>query len=450
MRYSLPLIIAIMLSATGCQHAATQKSGDAKEAPVTQLSLAQTARVEESRTKWGDHYAQRMDVFLRENSRVPLGGTVFLGDSITERFPLRDIYPDQIVVNRGIGGDRVDGLRDRLDVSVSDLEPKRIYLMIGCNDVTYPVLDAKQFGAHYAMLLDAIYRQAPEAKLTVLSILPYGPRFEKYNALGTPDHPGVTASQLNNVIAELAAKRNLPFVDLTPWMSDEKGLLRASYTIDDIHLSLDGYVAWLEAITPAEDFYPVARHVAPLWAKSHGLSFPITHVDPPFEGKYPGSRGPDELIVYTPAYGHPKTGTNAFGAEAIVRGGAVTERTVGDTEIPADGYIASGHGNAASWLKMNLNPGVKVQQTDSELRVEPAAVPAAGADRMAALRSRFFLALAKAGGEQEDEFRLLARALRTLDSPTSKRSPETLDAFEKTLSVAEGSRGPRRSQPVWQ
>jgi hypothetical protein len=72
-------------------------------------------------------------------------------------------------------------------------------------------------------------------------------------------------------------------------------------------------------------------------------------------------RRADELIVYRPSFDQT-TGTNAFGAEAIVKGGVVTEPLDfrGNSPIPADGFVLSGHGRARSWIMENLTPGTPV------------------------------------------------------------------------------------------
>jgi len=72
-------------------------------------------------------------------------------------------------------------------------------------------------------------------------------------------------------------------------------------------------------------------------------------------------RRADELIVYRPSFDQT-TGTNAFGAEAIVKGGVVTERVDlrGNSTIPADGLVLSGHGRGRSWIMQNLTPGTPV------------------------------------------------------------------------------------------
>lgn len=77
-------------------------------------------------------------------------------------------------------------------------------------------------------------------------------------------------------------------------------------------------------------------------------------------GSYlPGSRGINQLIIYTPAYGE-HTNTNEFGTEAIVDGNTVTELSGADSLIPSNGVVISGHGKAKSWINSSIKVGTKI------------------------------------------------------------------------------------------
>ncbi|MBN2307338.1 MAG: family 10 glycosylhydrolase [Candidatus Hydrogenedentes bacterium] len=84
--------------------------------------------------------------------------------------------------------------------------------------------------------------------------------------------------------------------------------------------------------------------------------------------EFPSGRGTDELVVYTPAFGE-RTGTNIFGSEAVVRQGRIVERTGGDSPIPADGFIVSGHGRASAWIMLHCEPGSRVERNGLRLTV---------------------------------------------------------------------------------
>ena len=76
-------------------------------------------------------------------------------------------------------------------------------------------------------------------------------------------------------------------------------------------------------------------------------------------GFYPGGRGANQLVIYTHRIG-PRTGTNEFGAEAIVVNGTVVRISGADSIIPKGGFVISGHGKAKTWMNLNLTVGTKI------------------------------------------------------------------------------------------
>ena len=92
--------------------------------------------------------------------------------------------------------------------------------------------------------------------------------------------------------------------------------------------------------------------------------FKIDVVDPAIltnlkGASYPGIRGANQLIIYTPSFGF-RTGTNEFGTEAIVVGDTVTSLSGADSLIPANGFVISGHGAAKKWINENIMVGSKI------------------------------------------------------------------------------------------
>ncbi len=87
----------------------------------------------------------------------------------------------------------------------------------------------------------------------------------------------------------------------------------------------------------------------------------------PVGGEFPGSRGPDDLVIYTPDHSL-RTGTNEYGAEAAIRGGLVVQVGGNDSEIPPDGWVLSGHGRGKDWILKNLQPGDELESEG--LRIE--------------------------------------------------------------------------------
>ena len=82
---------------------------------------------------------------------------------------------------------------------------------------------------------------------------------------------------------------------------------------------------------------------------------------------YPGLRGANQLIIYTPAFGY-RTNTNEFGTEAIITGDTVSSLSGADSLIPPNGIVISGHGRAKKWINENVMVGSKMY-IDTERKI---------------------------------------------------------------------------------
>ena len=90
----------------------------------------------------------------------------------------------------------------------------------------------------------------------------------------------------------------------------------------------------------------------------------ISKIDPSIQSNttgtyFPGVRGANQLVIYTPAYGE-RTNTNEYGTEAIVEGNTVKSISGADSYIPKNGFVISGHGSAQNWINRNITVGTKV------------------------------------------------------------------------------------------
>ncbi len=93
-------------------------------------------------------------------------------------------------------------------------------------------------------------------------------------------------------------------------------------------------------------------------------TYPIDAIDPQAStnrvgASYPGLRGANQLVVYTPAFGY-RTNTNEFGTEAVITGDTVSSLSGADSLIPANGFVISGHGRAKKWINENVMVGSKI------------------------------------------------------------------------------------------
>lgn len=320
-------------------------------------------RVEMANARQGGYYAMKMEEFLKELPQQKKGGTVFLGDSITDQFPLNDAFEGENVINYGIGGDRVDGLRERLDICVKAVEPAQIYLMISTNDILWPLREKyptySDLAVSYKAMIHEIKHCAPKAKITVFPVLPFSQEFAVHNE---------EVKEVNQLIAEIIKEEELGFIDLRPAFTSELGELKSKLTVEGIHLNLDGYYAWLSVLLDREDYFRAVCHLSDKWNETHQSEIKVSKFNPEKTQNFPGGRGENELIVYSSAYGK-QTGTNEWGKEAIVVDGRVLSFDDGNAEIPANGFVVSGHGTAAKWISANLQPNTPVEYVDGMIQL---------------------------------------------------------------------------------
>ena len=195
-----------------------------------------------------DYYDKKVAQFTMENANFSKGQIVFIGDSITDLYHLDDYYQDLPLrtYNRGIGGDVTGMLLKRIQVSLYDLEPTKVVLMIGINDInggvsTDTILD------NYDNILKGIKTKLPSTKVYTMSILPIN------NDL--PDYIDVDKSteriiSINEEIKTMSSNYSYQYMDLFSLVKDDKNHLKKEYSLDGIHLSEQGFVTWTNLIKP--------------------------------------------------------------------------------------------------------------------------------------------------------------------------------------------------------
>ena len=195
-----------------------------------------TANDKEDALEVSDYYKHRVSIFrsLPETE----GKIVMLGNSLINNGLWSELFPSSDIINRGISGDVVDGVHQRLDEVVAD-HPRRIFLITGTNDlINEPNLSAVALWERYESLIRDIVRQLPETDLYVQSMLPLNPKTKFHDGFNT------RAAELNKLLEAGAERYNYFYIDVASRVSDENGDLLENCTTDGIHLSPIGYFKW--------------------------------------------------------------------------------------------------------------------------------------------------------------------------------------------------------------
>jgi len=120
----------------------------------------------------GSAYFARTNEFKIYNRFAKSGGIVFVGDSLTQRYPLSEFYPGLPIYNRGIDGDTTVGLMKRLALSVFDLNPKVVVLQIGTNDLQVANIPKETTIINIQEIVSLIQKPQPTIQIILVSLYP--------------------------------------------------------------------------------------------------------------------------------------------------------------------------------------------------------------------------------------------------------------------------------------
>ena len=196
------------------------------------------------------YYEIKCNSFEVQNVNLSHGQIVFIGDSITDLYLLDDHYADLpfACYNRGIGGDTTSGVLKRLKVSLFDITPKTVALLIGTNDINGGVGD-EVILSNYRQIIDEIFDNLPGVELYCVSIIPQNEQLQTYSEI---DVATTTEKilRLNPEIRALAEERGATYVDLFSAIADANNRLIGEYSDDGLHLNEAGLGVWTDIMMP--------------------------------------------------------------------------------------------------------------------------------------------------------------------------------------------------------
>ena len=190
------------------------------------------------------HYYKRFLQFMDEPA-ITSKDIVMLGNSLTEGGGDwgKRLGKDN-VINRGISGDEVMGVYDRLH-QILPGKPAKIFLLIGVNDVSHD-LSTDSIVYRIDQTLTRIQKESPETKVYLQSLLPINESFNRYKRLTNKTYQ---IPEINARLETLAKEKKITFINLYPLFT-EKGtnVLKKELTYDGLHLNDEGYKVWVDAI----------------------------------------------------------------------------------------------------------------------------------------------------------------------------------------------------------
>lgn len=244
MHRQLIALLLIAFSAT----AGAQIAEDLSQVKPAGCCLAGMAtRLSEQLQDWnqlGRYYKANVDLKAKpaDPARV-----VFMGDSITDGWPLDTSFPGKAYVNRGISGQTTAQMLVRMYPDVIALQPAAVIILAGTNDI------ARNNGPQTLEMIQqnimamTDLARAHHIRIILCSLLPITDAKTASAAQGggpivqSQRRPPADILKLNAWLKDYAAQIGAGFADYYSATVDEQGFLRAPMTDDGLHPNAGGY-----------------------------------------------------------------------------------------------------------------------------------------------------------------------------------------------------------------
>ncbi len=231
-------------------------SGQDSSSQPESSAAASEPSSEEDASNTADRAADAADALLGEP--VPesaaadesyFDDAIFIGDSLTDGLAAYELLPrEQVLADTGINPQTIltrecigeEGAEQTVVEAAADLDPAKIYIMLGSNGVAF--LNFDDIIGWYGELIDALQADHPDAEIYVQSILPVTADKHLEQELLTNER----ITELNGMIAEMAAEKGCFYLNVSEAVADENGCLPDELSADGMHFGVSTYRVWLD------------------------------------------------------------------------------------------------------------------------------------------------------------------------------------------------------------
>lgn len=207
-----------------------------------------------------EHKAAMVRRYARLNRFAAMGQVVMAGSSLMEDFPIAELMPfttdGHRIYNRGIGGFVSSEMIVAIEPLILDLAPSRLFLNIGSNDIASDTYRESQLLGNVSEILSLVRQRVPGCAIHLMAYYPVNaqdafPGVDEAVRRALFAHRNNEAIQkANQAIAGLAAQAGCRFVDANAGLTDERGNLRRTFSIEGIHMHPDAYAVILDNLRP--------------------------------------------------------------------------------------------------------------------------------------------------------------------------------------------------------
>jgi len=185
---------------------------------------------------------EKAEEWEKEN-KMKKENIVFLGDSITQGYNLKEYYQGIPSINSGVSGYCTDDIYNRLKEFVYVYNPTKVVLLIGTNDIVFRNYGKEGIINNIKEIIESIKQNRSKTTIYVESLYPinkssYDPKINFY-MIGTRENGFI--EEINESLKALCEEEKVNYIDVYHELLDTNGNLNIEYTRDGLHMSDAGY-----------------------------------------------------------------------------------------------------------------------------------------------------------------------------------------------------------------
>ena len=177
-------------------------------------------------------------LFPHQQRRKKTAETIlFVGDSITEQFPVHQYFKEYKTINKGVYDERSARTLERTRSFSKTYEPDYAVLLIGTNDL-YSQYAFETILENICGITEELSSIKSVRYVFVQSIYPINTELRG----GLPMQNNESISEFTLLLEETIKQyKKAVYVDMYSQLIDENGMLNIEYTTDGLHISARGY-----------------------------------------------------------------------------------------------------------------------------------------------------------------------------------------------------------------
>lgn len=174
---------------------------------------------------------------------------VFLGDSITDFYPIDDIFVDLSIINSGVSGYKTQDILDNMNDMVYKYNPTSVYLLIGTNDLLGDdEEEVENVKEKTKEIVDEIHKNRKKTNIYIESIYPINRRL---NLSSVKERYNEEIMEVNDYLKEYCEEKSyLTYIDVYKYLIDGDGNFSKIYTEDGLHPNELGYARISQVLLP--------------------------------------------------------------------------------------------------------------------------------------------------------------------------------------------------------